>query len=186
MRCPMADAADRASESIAEAADRASESVGDSASAAAPSAPGGETPAPYSAVSLLAILGFSLAVVYGAGLTVASLVALLQRTPLLIAWSLLIPAAAAAVCAAAHLRIRNSEGALSGLALTRWGLGISLILGLLYVAYFTATYLAVSAQAKAFADQWFDDLAHDRVAEAYLLTLPPPRPTVDDTLRSRL
>jgi hypothetical protein len=182
----MAAADDRTSESIAQAADGPSESVVDPAPAAPPYTPLTETPAPYSAVSLLAILGFSVAVVYGAGLTVAALVALLQKTPLLIAWSLLIPAAAAAVCAAAHLRIRNSEGALSGLALTRWGLGVSLVLGLLYVAYFTATYLAVSAQAKAFADQWFDDLAHDRIAEAYLLTLPPPRPTVDDKLRAIL
>jgi hypothetical protein len=155
-------------------------------------APADAAPRPYGAVSVVAVLGFALAALYAVVMTGAALIALFTHTPVLfpLAW-LLVPLAAALLCAAAWAQIRGSEGALSGLRLAAWGIGLSLLVGLLYTAYYSATYFAVTQQARGFADQFFKDLGNTgdayHLEKAFVRKLPPPRPAMDDNkLRGRL
>ena len=154
---------------------------------AAPPAAPDEAPKAYSSLSLLAMAGLAVAVVYGVIVVVGAAVALFNRTPwILPLWSLAAPLAAALVCWAARVQIQNSEGALTGTRLTSTGLWLSLVVGLLYGAYYAACYLSIAQMAAAVGDEWFDHLKNDRLDRAFLLTLPPPRPAADDGLRARL
>ncbi len=149
--------------------------------------PADDSTKPYSSVSYWAIGGFLLAVAYATVMTVGVVIALFNRMPwILPLWTLVFPLAAALVCWAARVRIHNSEGSLTGVALTVWGLWLSLSFGLIYGAYNSACYLSVTRQATAFADGWFDNLKKDEIDLAYLKTLPPPRPAADANLRARL
>jgi hypothetical protein len=89
-------------------------------------------------------------------------------------WTALIPVVALAVCFAARKQVENSEGTLAGGDLARWGIGLSLVVGLTYWAYAAATFLAVRQQAAAFVqNQWLKALADGDLDTAFLLTLPP-------------
>jgi hypothetical protein len=161
---------------MAEATDRPADAVTEPPAAGAAEAPAEEAPRPYSAVSLLAVLGFAGAALTAGFLAVGGLIALFLHVPLLVPlWLFVVPAAAAVVCWAARGRIKGSEGALTGTRLTDWGIGLSLGAALLYAAYYAASYLAVSQQAVAFADSWFahltspDDPGH--LDKAFRLTL---------------
>lgn len=142
---------------------------------------------PYSSVSYLAIGGFILAVAYSAIMAIGAVIALCNRTPwILPAWTLVFPLGTALLCWAARVRIHNSEDSLTGATLTSWGIWLTLSFGLVYGAYYSACYLSVTQMATAFGDGWFDDLKNDRLDVAFLKTLPPPRPTADAQLRTRL
>jgi hypothetical protein len=142
---------------------------------------------PYSSVSYWAIGGFILAVVYTTAMTVGVVIALINRKPLILPlWALVFPIGAALLCWGARVRIRNSEGALTGATLTAWGLWLSLSFGLVYSAYYSACYASITRQATDFANVWIDDLKNDRLDLAFLKSLPPPRPTADAHLRERL
>ncbi|HVS39763.1 MAG TPA: hypothetical protein VMS17_29670 [Gemmataceae bacterium] len=173
---------------MAEPTDRPAENtVTASAPSAAPAA--STDPAPvYGSVSLVAVIGFALAALYAGFLLLGGVVALFNHTPMLLPiWTLAIPIAAAAVCWAARTRIRKSEGALSGARLAMWGVGLSLIVGLLYTAYYAGNYMAVTAQAKSFTDQWLDLLKKDQLDRAFMYTLAPEeRPADDAGLRDSL
>ena len=168
---------------MTEATDRAQDvQAAASAPAAAPSGPD-EAPRPYSSVSFLAIGGFALAVGYGVVITTGALVALFYRMPwVLPVWSLAFPLAAVAVCWAARSRIANSEGTLTGLKLTSWGLYLSFGFGVVYGAYYAACYLSVTQMAKGFVNDWLEDLRKDELEKAFRLTVPPPRPSDDANL----
>ncbi len=90
---------------MAEATDRPADNV------AAPSIPesppprvaADEAPGAYSSVSIVAILGFVLSVLYALVVGLGGLVALFNRTPwILPIWTLVLPLVAVAVCFAAR------------------------------------------------------------------------------------
>ena len=84
-------------------------------------APPDEAPKSYSSLSLLALGGLAVAVVYALVVLVGAAVALFDRMPwILPTWSLAVPVAAVVLCWAARVQIQNSEGALTG-ALDRLG-----------------------------------------------------------------
>jgi hypothetical protein len=174
---------------MAEATDRPADKVVTAAIPASPAPAGAKDDAPrvYSSVSLVAIIGFVLAALYAGFLSVAAPIALFNHTPMILPlWTLGFPLAAAAVCWAARSRIRNSEGALTGTRLTAWGVGLSAVAGLLYAAYYAGNYMAVTSQATKFTNEWMGYLKNDQIDQAFLYTLPPPRPADDAGLRDRL
>jgi hypothetical protein len=181
---------------MAEAIDRPAGSEQQGTSAPSVGAGGAPHPVPpalpepevYRPLSLPALAGFSLAVVYAAVLGLSSLVALINRSPLLLPWGLfLIPLAAAGLSWVARNQIRSSEGTRSGTALASWGIGLSLVTALLYACYYAGTYFAVRQQATALAEQWMDLLRKDELARAYRLMIAPAfRPADDASLPDAL
>lgn len=173
---------------MAEATDRPAGTT--DATAPAPAAPppaAAEAPKPYSSLSILAVVGFTLAVLYAAVMAVGEVVALVNHSQwILPLWTFVFPLGAAAVCWVARGRVRSSEGALTGARLTAWGAVLSLAVGGAYAAYYAGTYFAVTSQAAEAADRWMDLLKKDQLDKAYLTTLLPPRPADDDNLRDRL
>jgi hypothetical protein len=153
-----------------------------------PPAPPPAAPEAYRPLSLLALAGFVLSVLYSGLIGIAGAVALAGRSPLLLPlWLVFLPLALGAVCWVARNRVRDSEGTLGGGSLASWGLGLSLVFGLVYGSYYAATYFAVRQQATAAADTWLDLLKKGEVERAFRLTVPPPqRPADDANLRAVL
>jgi hypothetical protein len=142
----------------------------------------------YRPLSLLALAGFGVAVLYAFVVVLGGVVALINRVPWLMPmWTFIIPVAALVVCWAARTRIRDSEGTLSGLAFTTWGLRLALVVGLTYAAYYGSTFFAVRSQARACAEQFFDALEKKRPDKAFLLAMGAPMKGVEeDEMRDRL
>jgi hypothetical protein len=142
-----------------------------------PSAPAGEPgavappePETYRPLSLLALAGFVVAVLYALAVVVGGVVALLIRIPWLMpGWTFLIPVAALIVCWLARARIRNAEGTLGGQAFTVWGLRLSVVVGLLYAAYFSLAFFAIWLQAKDCANEFFEQIKQGQTERAFLL-----------------
>ncbi len=149
---------------------------------------GASPPEVYRPLSLLALAGFGVAVVYAAVLSISAVVALFNRQPLLLPLFLfLVPAAAVVLSWVARDQIRSSEGTRSGLAFTSWGIGLSLVCVLLYGSYYAATYFAVRQQASAVAEEYLDLLSKGDLARAFRLTIEPyRRPPDDSSLRDAL
>jgi hypothetical protein len=144
------------------------------------SPPAAET---YRPLSSAALAGFALAVVYAVIVLVGWVVSLWVHSPWVLPLPLfLIPVAAALLSWLARSQIQKSENTLAGLRLARWGIGLSVALGLSYLAYYTATYLAVRQQAGTFVEErWLKRIRDGEVEKAFLLTLPPPRLAEDDS-----
>jgi hypothetical protein len=122
--------------------------------AAAPSA----EPEPYRPVSLLAIAGLALAVLYIALVVVVAGLGFFQATPMFLpGWTLLLAMAAAGVSLLGLWQIRESEGTRAGQSLARWGLALSIFAGLGYAAYQYFTGLALIQQANDFLMVKSDD-----------------------------
>src|SRR5438067_2270089 len=121
--------------------------------------PSGEVPEPYQPLSLLAIAGFLLCLLYALVVIGGGVVALINHTPwLLPLWTLLLPIVGVTLAWVARGRIQGSEGTLGGMALVTWGIGLGVLFGLTYTAYYTATYFAVRQQATDFAERWLADV----------------------------
>jgi hypothetical protein len=163
---------------MAEATDRP---AGSGEEAGLGTMPGLSPPEVYRPLSLLALAGFGLAVLYAAVVGFSAVVALFNRQPLLLPLFLfLVPAVAFVLSWTARNRIRSSEGTRSGLGFTSWGIGLSLVCGLLYGAYYAATYFAVRQQASTLADQYFDLIRKDDLPRAFRLGVEPWRRPADD------
>jgi hypothetical protein len=109
----------------------------------------------YRPLSGLAIAGFGLAVLYALGMTVLAVVALATGVPMLLDQMAIVwPVGAFAVSAAGWLQINRSEGTRAGLALARWGMLLSAVVGLCYLSWRVAKEQAVKAEAQSFADDW--------------------------------
>jgi hypothetical protein len=105
----------------------------------------------YRPISGLALAGFVLGCLFTAMVVLSTLVALAQGLPVFLpGWSLGLAAGAAAICFLAQYRIHNAEGTLAGLALARWGLWLSVLLGVSYFVYTWVTGLALAKQADDF------------------------------------
>jgi hypothetical protein len=142
----------------------------------------------YRPLSLLALAGFGLAVLYALVVLIGAAVALFSRIPWLMpSWTFLLPLAALVLCWAARTRIRESEGTLSGLAFTTWGFRLTILVGLTYAAYYGATFFAVRGQAIDCADRFFEDIKQGRNEQAFLLSLGiPPKDMEGADLRNML
>lgn len=129
---------------------------------------------PYRPLSILALLGFVLGVLFALLILVGGLTALFQREPWLLPVAVfVVPLGTALLSWLARTRVLESEGALSGLSLANWGIGLSLACGLLYGAYYLATYLVVRQQASDIANRYVELLEKGEIDQAYLLTLKP-------------
>src|SRR5437764_1266419 len=105
----------------------------------------------YKPLSLFAVAGLTLGVIYGIILVITGLAALLKAEPFFLpGWLLFLPLLAAALAGAGLWEIYSSEGTRAGVRLARWGLGLSIVLALCYITYTTFTGLAVVSQANRF------------------------------------
>jgi hypothetical protein len=121
---------------------------------------------------MMALGGFALAAIYSVVVFVGGLIAFFNHTPLLLGtWSLLIPLVAGLLCWGARTRIRSSEGTLGGAGLAAWGLGLSILFGLSYLAYSGATYFAIRQQAASFAENWLGLIREGELDRAFAKTL---------------
>src|SRR5581483_5022904 len=70
-------------------------------------------------------------------------------------------------------QVQRSEGTLAGDKLARWGLLLSLLVGLGYWSYVGATYFAIGREADHFGQKFVDKLAKRDTLSAFLMALPP-------------
>lgn len=82
------------------------------------------------------------------------------------------PLAAIVLAWLAGSRIRASEGTLSGTALARWGLGLSLFFGLNYAAYTLSNNLALVQQSSQATEEFLELIQKGDLQQAFLRTLP--------------
>jgi hypothetical protein len=142
----------------------------------------------YQPISLLAIAALGIAAAYGAVVLVGFLASLLLGYAWLMPlWTLLIPLAAGTLAWVARARINRSEGTLAGLALTRWGVTISLLVFLIQASYSAATYFVFRQQADSFARQTLGFLTAGEAEKAFVRVLPPDnRPPDGPNLRDEI
>jgi hypothetical protein len=128
----------------------------------------------YRPLSTLALLAFIVAALYTGFVVLFSTVALMTGTPLLLGiWTLFLPAIGLILAVLARSRIRRAEGALGGLALTNWAWWLSLLVGLVYGAFYLGTCIAVWLQAEEFTRAWFEKIRNGDVREAFYFTQEP-------------
>lgn len=132
----------------------------------------GTAPDSYQPLSLIALLGFGIAVLYGAGVLLIGVVGLSTRQhSLLPSWTLFIPFLSVLMCLVAWLQIRQAEGALAGKKLATYGIAICLLFGLAYWAYFAGVYFAIQQQADTAVRQWLTRIQKKELNMAYYQTL---------------
>lgn len=128
----------------------------------------------YRRLSGFAIMSLAVAGAYAIVIVIGTLLALRDRSPLLIPpWAHAVPIVPAVLSLMAMYFIRNSEGALAGMKLAVWAWWLSVIFGLGYEAYYAATYFAVTQQAQTFGLKWLNKLKEGQLAEAFLDTQDP-------------
>ncbi|HWG45037.1 MAG TPA: hypothetical protein VN688_19870 [Gemmataceae bacterium] len=124
----------------------------------------------YRPLSLLALAAFGTSVVYALIVLIGGAVALFNHIPCLMpSWTFLLPIAILVLCWVARNRIRNGEGTLTGLAFTTWGIRLTVVVGLTYLAYYGFTFFAVRLQAQDYADEFFKELQQGHTERAFLL-----------------
>src|SRR3954467_804126 len=112
----------------------------------------------YRPISALALAGFILGLLFAGMVVVSTLVGLVQGLPVFLpGWALGLALAAAVICCLAQYRIQSAEGTLAGLVLARWGLWLSVLLGVTYFVYTWVTGLALAKQATDFLMAKADD-----------------------------
>lgn len=148
----------------------------------------GTTTETYRPLSLLALAGFGLAVIYALVVLIGAAVALFNRVPWLMpVWTFLVPLAALVICWTARTRIRDAEGTLGGAAFTTWGMRLAILVSLPYAAYYLATFFAVRVDAVASANRFFALLKQEKYEQAFLLSLDNPNQNMDSAaLRNML
>jgi hypothetical protein len=142
----------------------------------------------YRALSLMAMAGFGLAVLYALVVLVGGAVSLMAHIPWLMPyWTFLLPIAALIVCRAARTRILSSEGTLSGLAFTTWGSRLAILFSVTYAAYYFATFLAVRGPAINHANEFLEKVKSGQRLQAFLMTLDIPNKNKStDELRNEI
>jgi hypothetical protein len=128
----------------------------------------------YASLSIMALIGFGIGVLYAVFVLQMAVVAFFSSKPLLFSgWSVLVPLSGVLLSAVALVRIRRSEGTLAGRVLARWGLMLSLFVGLCYHAYTAAVYFAVRQQARHFTEAWMERVSNRDITSAAMSVLPP-------------
>lgn len=156
-----------------------------------PSAPpadrGGDDPM-YQPLSIVAVAGFIVACLYALFLLVCAVVALYRWTPLLMdSLTLLVPATGLILSLIGYIEVKRSEGTRAGRTLAVWGMLLSTLCGLAYIAYAAGTYLAVRQAADKEIVQFISHLQRGETDAAFRLTQEPAqRPPVDANLHTEL
>jgi hypothetical protein len=128
----------------------------------------------YKPLSVLALVAFVTAAVYSVIIGTLAVVAFSTgQTLFLPLWLILFPAGAVAAAVIARQQIRRSEGTLSGGALASWAWWLGTLFGLGFLAFYFATYLAVTKQARDFSEIWLSKLRDGNLTEAFLLSVEP-------------
>jgi hypothetical protein len=149
--------------------------------------PGTDKAEPYRPLSIAALIGLVVAVVYALVVGGGCVVALINRTPwLLPAWTVIFPLLGVLVAWIARNQIQASEGTLSGLPMTKWAIGLCVGFGASYWAYYAATYLSVRQQAAAAAEKWLEQIRQGNLEEAFKQTLRTPRTESGAALREMI
>src|SRR5262245_44036996 len=122
-------------------------------------APAASEPEVYRPLSLAAVGGFSMSVLCAGLVVLTTVVALLKGAPLFLANWLVTALAASGVLLSwiGILAVRYSEGTRAGAALARYGIWLSVVPGLGYLAYSFFTGLALTQQANDFLTRIRDD-----------------------------
>jgi hypothetical protein len=135
----------------------------------------------YRPLSKLAFAAIFVAGSYSVLVVVFAAVAVATGWPLFLnLWNLIFPVTGVVLAYAGRQHIRNSEGILSGLALTTWAWWLSILFGLGYGAYYFGTYTAVSWQAEDYLTRWFDRIRAGKINEAFLDTQEPAKRKFDN------
>jgi hypothetical protein len=156
-----------------------------------PSAPpadrAGDDPV-YKPLSVVALAGFAVACVYGVFLLLCAIVAIYRGTPLLMSSiTLLLPVAALILSLIGYLEVQRSDGTRAGTSFAVWGMLVSTLCGLAYVAYAAGTYLAVRNAADREIMQFVRHLQRGETDQAFRLTRGPrERPPIDENLHAEL
>jgi hypothetical protein len=107
---------------------------------------------------------------------VFALVALFTGSPLFFRlWTLVFPTLGLVLALFARQSIRSSEGVLTGMLLTNLAWWLSVLFGIGYTAYYFGTYMAITASAESFTQQWFNKIREGKITEAFLDTQEPAR-----------
>jgi hypothetical protein len=146
----------------------------------------------YRPLSGLAIAGFLAGILFAVLVLVNGVVAVVNGMPLtLAAWFYLFAIGGLALSLAGRWQIAHAEGTRAGLALTTWGLWLSVLFGLGYATYAITTHFAVRRQAEDFLTDpdkgFFSQLKRPGgVKAAFRLTRPADiRPADDETVESQ-
>jgi hypothetical protein len=147
-----------------------------------------ETALTYKPLSPTALAGFGVASAYALLIVGGAVLGFFNRAPFILPmWTFLIPAGAVFLCIVGQIQIQSSEGVRSGLALSKWGLRISVVAASLYAAYYGGTRLVVGNQASKAGDEFVETLQKGDIEGAFYLATPPPRQTpAPNDLRGRL
>jgi hypothetical protein len=132
-------------------------------------------PEVYRPLSLLALAGLIIAVLYCGGVLFCGIVSLFRTPILLPTWTLIFPLGAAGLALAGWFEVQASEGTKAGKALALWGISLSIVFGLGYWAFYAASYYTIRQQAEQFSLQWFEKLQDGDLEGAFCLTIAPER-----------
>ena len=105
----------------------------------------------YKPLSLLAVAGLTVAGVFTFIVLLSGILALVKGEPFFLAdWMIFVPIGAAVLSGLGLWEVSSSEGTRAGAALARWGLWISILVGVGYFTYELFTGLAIRQQANRF------------------------------------
>ncbi len=108
----------------------------------------------YQPLSLLAIAGLILGIVYGVLVVLMTGYGMVKGEPIFLdGWVILIAVGGAVLALLGLLHIRQSEGIITGRKIAWWGLWVSVVPGLGYTAYTYFTGLALKIEANNFLEE---------------------------------
>jgi hypothetical protein len=115
----------------------------------------------YRPLSLLAIVGL--------GLAILSICVYLFNSE----WLISLAVAGFVVSAIALYQIKRSDYAQAGVAVARFGMALSLVIGLSWITMATTVNLVIQAEAGRFAHQWFECLRDGKEGLAFVASVRP-------------
>jgi len=108
----------------------------------------------YKPMSLLAVAGLVVSSLYAAFVLLSAVIALVKGQPFFVpGWMFFVPVLGAVLSAAGLWEINSAEGTKAGTKVAKWGLWLSLLVGIGYFTYQTFTGLAIVQQASHFVMQ---------------------------------
>ena len=127
----------------------------------------------YQPLSILAIGAIAVVGLFTALVMALMVIGLLTRKPVLEPIVVLLDLVGLGLALVARWQIQTSEGTRAGLKLTRWALGLGIVFGCVYMAYYFGNVLAIRQQAKEFSHAWLKLLAEKDFKQAFYLSNPP-------------
>lgn len=128
----------------------------------------------YQPLAVIAVVAFVVSSLFVALVVVLTLVGLFTRKPVLEAWLIAAAIVGVLLSVAAKWQIRISEGTRAGQKLSNWALWLSLMGGLIYLAYYAGSVMSIQAQANRFVnDVWLKAIREKDFENAFLFTREP-------------